>query len=92
MSEDPVVRRFREQISDADRVILETLNRRIELVGQLRAYKRERGYPLLDRERETALLDDLVRTNQGPLSAVGLRDFFTGLLALVKRELDGSTR
>jgi len=89
-SEDPVVRKFREQISDADRVILATLNRRIELVGRLRDYKRERGYPFVDRDRESALLDELERANTGPLSSEGLRELYAGLLDLVKRELEPS--
>ena len=84
---DPVVVDLREQISRADRELLETLNRRIELVRRLRDYKAERGYPFVDRAREESLLADLGNANEGPLSTDGLREFFTGMLALVKREV-----
>lgn len=86
-SRDPVVLELREQISAADREILERLNRRIELVSRLRDHKAGRGYPFLDRSREDTLLAELARANAGPLSAEGLREFFTGLLDLVKREV-----
>jgi len=89
---DPVVVDLREQISRVDRELLEALNRRIELVSRLRDYKAERGYPFVDRAREESLLADLGNANEGPLSSDGLREFFTGMLALVKREVgrDGS--
>jgi len=90
-NEDPVVQGFREQISAADRTILEALNRRIELVGRLRDYKAQHGYPFLDRVREASLLEELEHRNEGPLSAEGLREFFSRLLALVKHEVDGAS-
>ena len=86
-AEDPVVAELREQISALDRALLETVNRRIELVARLRDHKIERGYPLVDRERERALVDELARMNTGPLSREGLDDLFAGLLELVKREV-----
>jgi chorismate mutase len=84
---DPVVVELREQISRADRQILETLNRRIELVSRLSDYKTGHGYPFVDRAREDALLSELARVNPGPLSGEGLREFFTSMLDLVKREV-----
>lgn len=86
-SRDPVVRDLREQISEADRAILEALNRRLGLVRRLHDYKRERDYPLLDPAREQALLEELDGANGGPLSPEGLREFFGGLLELTKREV-----
>ena len=85
-AKDPVVVDLREQISDTDRVILETINRRLELVGRLRDYKAERGYPFVDKAREDELVDELARRNTGPLSSEGLKELYTGLLDLMKRE------
>jgi chorismate mutase len=84
---DPVVVELREEISRADRELLDTLNRRITLVRQLHDYKAERGYPFVDRAREDSLIAELGSANAGPLSSEGLREFFTGMLALVKREI-----
>jgi chorismate mutase len=86
-SDDPVVVELRERISQTDSALLDALNRRIELVDRLRAYKEERGYPFVDRGREEALVAQLVEANAGPLSSEGLREFFVSLLDLVKREV-----
>jgi chorismate mutase len=85
-AKDPVVVELRELISSADRVILETVNQRLELVSRLRDYKQERGYPFVDKAREDALIDELTRVNPGPLSTEGLRELYLGLLEIMKRE------
>jgi chorismate mutase len=84
---DPIVRRLRDEISDVDRAIVDALNARLELVARLRRYKASKGIPFLDPERERQLLEDLVRVNQGPVSSDGLREFFSELLDLTKREV-----
>ena len=81
------VEQFRDQISDVDRAILAAVNRRIELVGELKRYKDEHGIGFVDPARESQLLDDLAAANSGPLSDTELRAFFTELLALTKRSL-----
>jgi chorismate mutase len=81
------VRRFREQISELDRAILEAVNRRLELVAGLKQYKDEHGLDFVDRGREDAMLADLLQANPGPLSQDGIRELLTELLALTKREI-----
>jgi len=66
---DPVLSQFREQVSETDRAILGAVNMRLELVAQIKAYKASRGIDFFDPERERSMLDDLARTNAGPLSA-----------------------
>lgn len=88
MSEqDPVIRQLREQISDTDRKLVEALNKRLELVARLKQYKDSRGIGFVDPEREEWMLSYLQRANRGPLSADGLRAFFTGVLDLTKNEV-----
>jgi chorismate mutase len=84
---DPVIKQFREQISDTDRAIVDALNRRLKLVAQIKAYKESRGLGFVDPEREEWMLQYLTRANQGPLSADGLRELFTVILDLSKREV-----
>ncbi len=91
LSDDPVVGRFREEISAADRTILETLNRRIELVRDLHAYKLERGYPLGDPGREATLIDELDRRNAGPLSSEGLRAIYGAIVSEWRRQPSPTT-
>jgi chorismate mutase len=85
--EDPVIRQFREQISDNDRAIVDAVNRRLKLVAQVKAYKESRGLGFVDPEREEWMLQYLSRANRGPLSAKGLQELFRTILDLSKREV-----
>ncbi len=84
---DPVIKQFREQISDTDRAIVDALNKRLKLVAQIKAYKESQGVSFLDPEREEWMIQYLTRANRGPLSAEGLRELFTFVLDLSKREV-----
>ena len=85
--DDPVLRQFREQISDTDRAIVDAINTRLELVARIKAYKESRGIDFLDPDRERSMLRELVDANSGPLSAEGLRELFAEILDLTKREV-----
>ena len=88
MSEpDPLIRQLREQISDADRTIIEAVNVRLKLVSRLKEYKESRGMSFVDPEREEWMLSYLTRANRGPLSAEGLQEIFSEVLDLTKREV-----
>ena len=41
--DDPVLRQFREQISDIDRAIIDAVNRRLKLVAQVKATRSRAG-------------------------------------------------
>jgi 3-deoxy-7-phosphoheptulonate synthase / chorismate mutase len=86
---DPVVRELRERITEVDHAILEAANARLELVRRLRGHKLAQGWDFLDPGREERLLDALAKDNPGPLSDEAVRQLFTDLLALTKREIDG---
>ena len=88
MSEpDPIIRQLRESISDNDRKLMESLNKRLELVARLKKYKESRGIGFVDPEREEWMLSYLQRANRGPSSPDGIREFFTRVLELTKREV-----
>jgi chorismate mutase len=84
---DPIIRQLREAISDNDRKLVDALNKRLELVGRLKNYKESHGIGFVDPEREEWILSYLQRANRGPMSADGLREFFTRILDLTKREV-----
>jgi chorismate mutase len=86
-SDDPLIRQLREEISDADRKIIEAINTRLKLVARLKSYKESRGIAFVDPEREEWMLSYLTRANRGPLSAEGLKEIFSELLDLTKREV-----
>ena len=84
---DPLIRQLREQLSDNDVRIVEAVNARLKLVAQLKRVKEERGIGFLDPAREEWMLQFLTRANRGPLSPEGLREIYTELLDLTKREV-----
>ena len=87
---DPVIQQLRRQISDNDRLLVDAINRRLELVSRLKAYKESRGLGFLDPEREEWMLLDLLRANRGPLTDDGLRAIYAEVLELTKREVAGT--
>jgi chorismate mutase len=89
---DPTLRDLRDQISHNDRRLLDALNTRLELVAELKRYKESRAIDFVDPRREEQLLAELERVNDGPLSAAAVREFFTEVLALTKRELSDEAR
>ena len=87
---DPFIRQTREAISDNDRKLVDAINKRLELVARIKAYKEAQGIDFLDPDREEWMLSYLQRANRGPLSADGLRDFYRQVLDLTKREVADS--
>lgn len=86
-ADDPLIRQLREQLSDNDVAIVEAVNARLKLVARLKRVKEERGIDFLDPAREEWMLQYLTRANRGPLSPEGLREIYTELLDLTKREI-----
>jgi len=86
-ADDPLIRQLREQLSDNDVRIVEALNARLKLVARLKRVKEERGIGFLDPARAEWMLQYLTRANRGPLSPEGLREIYTELLDLTKREV-----
>ena len=86
-NDDPLIRQLREQISDADRTIIEAVNARLKLVSRLKGYKESRGMNFVDPDREEWMLQYLARANRGPLSSDGLHELFAEILDLTKREV-----
>ena len=79
--------KLRQQTAATDAEILELVNRRLELVREIRAHKEENGIPFLDPDQETRLLSRLRELNRGPRSADGVDRLFREILALSMDEL-----
>jgi chorismate mutase len=84
---DAFISELRQRITEVDRSLVTGLNRRLELVAELKRYKDSCGLEFVDPDRERALLELLAEANTGPLSGEGLRAFVTEVLALTKREV-----
>ncbi|HEY2072391.1 MAG TPA: prephenate dehydrogenase/arogenate dehydrogenase family protein, partial [Gaiellaceae bacterium] len=83
---DEALSDLRDRIAAIDREVLDAFNRRLDLVRKVRAHKQETGAPLIDAAREAELLDELVRTNAGPLGEPGVRSLFAAVLDVMKQE------
>jgi prephenate dehydrogenase len=86
---DEALSDLRDRIAALDREVLDALNRRLDLVRQVRAHKQESGAPLIDAAREAELLDELVRANGGPLGEPAVRSLFAAVLDVMKQESQG---
>ena len=84
---DSELQRLRDRTAATDAEILELVNRRLELVREIRAHKEAHGVPFLDPGQEERLLARLHDLNGGPLSAEGVDRLFREILDLVKQEL-----
>jgi chorismate mutase len=85
---DATLARLRGLLAVNDIAVLDLVNRRLELVDQIKQRKAELGVAFVDLEREAWLLEHLRSANHGRLSDEGLRNLLTTLLDLTKRELD----
>jgi chorismate mutase len=86
---DPELERLRVEIAQVDADILALVNRRLQVVREIRAHKQALGVDFLDPDQEQRLLGRLRDQNGGPLSPEGVEELFREILALVKRELHG---
>jgi chorismate mutase len=87
MSGDPIVDELRAQISALDSSLLETFNRRLELVARLKRHKESVGLGFVDPDRERRMLEELRTANGGPLSDEGVAQLLAAVLDLTKREV-----
>jgi chorismate mutase/prephenate dehydratase len=87
---DPVIRQFREKISDNDLKVVELLNKRVKLVTQLWQYKRQQEMDVYEPAREDWLLTYVTRANNGPLSGDALADLYRRIIDVTKQEAQHS--
>jgi chorismate mutase len=85
-SSDPVIAQLREQISETDLAILDSVNKRVALVQRLHEYKREQGYSLTDTAREDWIVQYLQRCNRGPISPDEVSTLIRFVLDQTRRE------
>ena len=74
------IQELRKRIDEIDRQMVELYGKRMETAAQIGAYKRERGLPVLDTERERELLNK-VGDQAGPEYGNGIRALFSMLMA-----------
>lgn len=76
----PNLEELRREIDAVDQKILNLLHTRVALVLKVGEYKRERGIPVYDPVRESALLDRLSKAAEHPLDSTTVRRVFERLV------------
>jgi len=84
--DDPVIKQFRDQISDNDLKIVDLLNKRLQLVERLWRYKAEHQVDMYNAEREEWMLTFISRANKGPISPDALKDLYRYIVEVTKNE------
>jgi chorismate mutase len=84
--DDPVIKQFRDQISDNDLKIVDLLNKRLQLVDKLWRYKAEHQVDMYNAEREEWMLTFISRANKGPISPDVLQDLYRYIVEVTKNE------
>ncbi len=87
-NDDPVVKQYRDQISDNDLKIVDLINKRLKLVDQLWRYKAEHGIEMYNAEREQWMVTFLTRANKGPLSQEALAEVYRTIVETTKKEAE----
>ncbi|HMK93188.1 MAG TPA: chorismate mutase [Thermoleophilia bacterium] len=83
---DPVIKQFREKISDNDLKLLELVNKRIKLVTQLWQYKEQQGMDVYAPAREDWLVTYATRANKGPLGPAALSEIYRHIIEVTQHE------
>ncbi len=64
-TDDPVLASYRDEITTLDAQLLETINRRLEMVRALRRHKEQSGLAFCDPDREAWLVRHLKERTAG---------------------------
>ena len=82
---------LREQIDRIDALLLQLLNDRARAALEIGRLKRANGEPILVPEREQAVLERLVRSNGGPLSAEAVLAVFQAIIGEIRALEDAAS-
>jgi chorismate mutase/prephenate dehydratase len=72
--------KFRSKIDELDTKILELLNRRARIAEEIGDVKRSAGLPVVEMARETAVVDNMVARNTGPLPDLSVAAVFRAIM------------
>lgn len=75
---------FRISIDQIDSKILELLNRRTEAALQIGRLKKANNQPIYAPEREKAVIERLVKANNGPLPDKSVQQIFQSIINQVR--------
>lgn len=71
---------YRKEIDDIDGAIVSLLNRRAKTVGEIGKIKAKAGLPIIDLERESEVLQNILSGNEGVLHEWQLATIYQKIL------------
>ena len=77
--------KFREQIDRLDGQIVDLLNQRARIAEQIGDVKRAANLPVVELSRETAVVDNMVALNQGPLTNLSVAVIYRAIMLEMRR-------
>ncbi len=75
---------FRAEVDEIDRVMLDLLNKRAGVFLKIKNLKLKHNRPLYDSKREEALLNSIIKHNNGSLSSNNIIQIFNSILKNMK--------
>ncbi|MBU4313763.1 MAG: chorismate mutase [Actinobacteria bacterium] len=78
------LKKYREEINEIDKNIVNFLNKRAEAVMKIKRLKEDRDVPLYDAKREEELINNIIKYNKGPLYNDNIIQIFESILRNVQ--------
>lgn len=75
---------YREDIDKIDKGLVELLNKRAEIVSNVKKLKSKYDMPLYDAKREEDLVNNIIKYNKGPLYNENIIQIFESILRNVQ--------
>ena len=75
------IEKLRQAIDVIDENIMDLINQRLLLAAQIGGLKKQGDIQIVDKRRETEIIDRLLEKNKGPLGNDGLRNIFSAIIA-----------
>ena len=76
---------LRNEIDEIDRQLVELFNRRARCAQQIGRYKQQNQQAVYEPKREEAVIANIARSNDGPLSDEDLVAIYNAILAAMRR-------
>lgn len=78
------LKKYRIEIDQIDKGLVDLLNKRAEMVLEIKKLKEKHDLPLYDAKREETLMDNIVNYNKGPLYNDNIVQIFESILRNVQ--------
>jgi len=77
--------KYRGRIDELDGQILALLNQRAKIAEEIGDVKRSAGVPVVELSRETAVVDNMVARNGGPLTNLSVAVIYRAIMLEMRR-------